>query len=313
MDSSIRSLHQMDLPARFGKIMNASATLVNLLSNDRITKLIVSAFPPDYWTSPWFAALCFTLGLIAILYLGFAKIRLDQAKVHRHMLEASRERERRAYETSDRLVQGLQAIAWSIENATGCAEGIEPLRGILTYSLKQSDTLIEEGRLNMKNLGSPRLGGNLPNEIAVAGSALQNDLQPKYRVIVHGEMRDLRPMVRDDVYRITREALSNAFRHAGANEIETEFCYKRTEIRIYVRDDGCGVSSITLSSRKHGLRNGILGMHREARRVGGILEIRSRPGAGTEIELRIPSALAYDVDESRTKREEPARFARGED
>jgi signal transduction histidine kinase len=101
----------------------------------------------------------------------------------------------------------------------------------------------------MKNLGCLRLGGNLPEEIAVAGRALQNGWQPKYRVIVHGEMRDLQPMVRDDVYRMGREAPSNAFRHSRATETEADFCYERSEIRVYVRDDGCGISATALSNR----------------------------------------------------------------
>jgi signal transduction histidine kinase len=267
--------------------------LAILLSNAQVNKLLGASFESDYWSSNWFRGICLCLGLIAILYLVLAKVRLDQAEVQRRILEASEEREDRFYDTSDMLVQGLQAIVWSIENATIHVEGIDRVEGILAHSLKQSKALVSEGRRNMKSLSRPSLGKDLPKAIAVAGRALQHGCQPKYTVIVHGEMRQLQPLLRDEVYRMGLQALSNAFRHAGANEIEAEFVYKRTEMRVYVRDDGHGISSLALLDRKHGVPHGIQLMHREAKRSGAAIEIRSRQNAGTEIELRVPSSLAY--------------------
>ncbi|WP_263357899.1 sensor histidine kinase [Acidicapsa ligni] len=170
------------------------------------------------------------------------------------------------------------------------------MREILADSLKQSDALIEEAQRNMIALGLPGLDDNLPGAVAVAGRTLKDGGKSKYSVIVHGDMRHLRPMVRDDVYGIAREALSNAFRHAGANEIEAEFFYERNEMRVYVRDDGCGISSTALWGPNCQRHRGILEMRRKARRSGAALEIRSGRNAGAEIEIRLPSALAYEVD-----------------
>jgi signal transduction histidine kinase len=265
-------------------------------------------FPPSYWRSYWFGAVCLVLGLSALSYLLLATLRLDQARAQHRLLRASEEREDTAYETSDGLLQGLQAIVWSIETASVRAEGIEPVRELLSHSLRQSGALMEEGRGRMMSLRRPTHREHLPNAIAVAGKELQRDWQRKYRVIVHGEMRDLRPMVRDDVYKIGREALNNAFRHAAASEIEAEFIYEDSQMRVYVRDDGCGIDSAALSDRSHGVHRGILDMHRKARKAGAILEIRSRRNAGTELELRIPASLAYEVDGSRPTCEDTARL-----
>jgi signal transduction histidine kinase len=230
--------------------------LAILLSNAQVNKLLGASFESDYWSSNWFRGICLCLGLIAILYLVLAKVRLELAEVQH-------------------------------------VEGIDRVEGILAHSLKQSKALVSEGRRNMKSLSRPSLGKDLPKAIAVAGRALQHGCQPKYTVIVHGEMRQLQPLLRDEVYRMGLQALSNAFRHAGANEIEAEFVYKRTEMRVYVRDDGHGISSLALLDRKHGVPHGIQLMHREAKRSGAAIEIRSRQNAGTEIELRVPSSLAY--------------------
>jgi signal transduction histidine kinase len=265
-------------------------------------------FPPSYWRSNWFGAVCLVLGLSALSYLLLATLRLNQARAQHRLLRASEEREDTAYETSDGLLQGLQAIVWSIETASVRAEGIEPVRELLSHSLRQSGALMEEGRGRMMSLRRPTHREHLPNAIAVAGKELQRDWQRKYRVIVHGEMRDLRPMVRDDVYKIGREALNNAFRHAAASEIEAEFVYEDSQMRVYVRDDGCGIDSAALSDRSHGVHRGILDMHRKARKAGAILEIRSRRNAGTELELRIPASLAYEVDGSRPTCEDTARL-----
>jgi signal transduction histidine kinase len=290
--------HCTYLCARFWHTSKESRTLPFMMLDHQVKKLIGLTFPPRYWRSYWFRAVCLVMGMIAIFYLFLAKVRLDQRRVRDCLRRASEEREDRAYQISDKLLQGLQAIALSIETANVRANGIEPVREALARSLQQSGALMEEGRARMMNLHRPKDGEDLPNAIAVACSELQRNEQRKYRVIVHGEMRDLRPMIRDDLYKIGREALHNAFRHADANEIEAEFFYKRSEMRIYVRDDGCGISSAALSDRIHGVHCGIVEMHRKARKSGARLEIRSRRNAGTEIELRIPASLAYEVDGS---------------
>jgi signal transduction histidine kinase len=110
-------------------------------------------------------------------------------------------------------------------------------------------------------------------------------------VIVAGDRRPLDSAVRDEIYRIGREALVNAFRHAQAKnvEVEIEFLGKRLVLRI--RDDGRGIDPAVLQS---GLDNhfGLPGMRERAETIGGQLRVISRPGAGTEIELSVPRAGA---------------------
>jgi two-component system sensor histidine kinase UhpB len=84
------------------------------------------------------------------------------------------------------------------------------------------------------------------------------------------------------VYRIAQEALANIARHADAKRVEVDL---RTGdgVELTVRDDGCGFEPSVPAS---GL--GLGGMAERARLVGGELTIESRPGAGTELSLRVP-------------------------
>jgi signal transduction histidine kinase len=105
---------------------------------------------------------------------------------------------------------------------------------------------------------------------------------------------------RDEIYRIAREALRNAFGHAEAHHIETEITYDQRAMRLHIRDDGKGIPSEFLEEGRRG-HYGLCGMRERARQVGGKLEIWSRPGAGTEIELSITGSIAYHAPTGRLR------------
>jgi signal transduction histidine kinase len=110
---------------------------------------------------------------------------------------------------------------------------------------------------------------------------------------VEGRPRVLAPILRDEIYLIAREALGNAFRHAHAQKIEAEITYGDRRFRLRVRDDGRGLDP---SVRDRGSRAGhwgLTGMRERANAAGGKLEVWSQEGAGTEVDLTIPSSAAY--------------------
>jgi len=113
-----------------------------------------------------------------------------------------------------------------------------------------------------------------------------------FRMSVEGSSRDLNPIVRDDIYRIAREALRNAFRHAQASHIEAEVTYGARELRVRIRDDGTGIDPRHLNAGR-ARHWGLAGMRERAVQIGAHLDLWSEVGAGTEVELRIPGAVAY--------------------
>ena len=94
------------------------------------------------------------------------------------------------------------------------------------------------------------------------------------------------PIVRDEVYRIAREALRNAFSHARASHIEAEISYGEHLFRLRIRDDGEGIAPAMLEEGRPG-HYGLPGMRERAAEIGAKLDIWSGAGTGTEIDLSI--------------------------
>jgi signal transduction histidine kinase len=118
-------------------------------------------------------------------------------------------------------------------------------------------------------------------------------------MVVEGRPRNLRLILRDEIYRIAREALWNAFRHAQARIIETEIAYSRSTLQLRIRDDGVGIDPIVLDQGGRAGHWGLPGMRERAQRIGGRLNVWSRAGAGTEVELGIPGSVAYEPSRTR--------------
>jgi signal transduction histidine kinase len=114
-----------------------------------------------------------------------------------------------------------------------------------------------------------------------------------FRVSVEGPPRGLHPILRDDIYRIAREALRNAFRHAQASQIEAEITYGERILRLRIRDDGKGIDPKHLQAGRDG-HWGLPGMRERAQQIGAQFEMWSEVGAGTEVELRIPGSIVYE-------------------
>jgi signal transduction histidine kinase len=139
------------------------------------------------------------------------------------------------------------------------------------------------------------------NDLAEAITALGEELatardsesaSATFRVSIEGKPRDLHPVLRDDIYRIVREALRNAFHHAQASNIEAEITYSERLLRLRIRDDGKGIDPKLLDAGRDG-HWGLPGMRERAQQIGAQLEMWSELGAGTEVELKIPGPVAY--------------------
>jgi signal transduction histidine kinase len=122
---------------------------------------------------------------------------------------------------------------------------------------------------------------------------------PTFRVSIEGSPPALHPILRDDIYRIAREALRNAFRHAQAHNIEVDVRYSGSLFQLRIRDDGKGIDPRIVAEGRAG-HYGVPGMRERAKRIGGKLDVWTGTGAGTEIELTIPGSIAYGTSPGRT-------------
>jgi nitrate/nitrite-specific signal transduction histidine kinase len=81
--------------------------------------------------------------------------------------------------------------------------------------------------------------------------------------------------------------------HAHANRIEVEVEYASRHLRVLVRDDGRGIDPQVLYSGREG-HWGLIGIRERSKRIGADLRLRSRMGAGTEVDLTVPGSIAFE-------------------
>jgi signal transduction histidine kinase len=141
----------------------------------------------------------------------------------------------------------------------------------------------QERQLRTLLYGTRASSGRLPEALKAAAAEVEDAYAIKVDVVVVGDA----PL--DDTLNAlagaAREALVNAAKHAG---VETVSLYAEVEddaCLCYVRDRGVGFDIEAVGDDRQGLRGSIIG---RIERHGGQVAIRSSPGAGTEVELRVP-------------------------
>ena len=273
--------------------------------NETGAMLNLSILPAYYQTTTFRAA---SLGAILALLWAAYQLRLRQiardfdARLH----ERVNERTRIARELHDTLLQNLHGVMFRFQAAANVLPD-RPLEAKerLDTALQHGTHAIREGRDAVQGL---RASTMVTNDLAVALSTLGEELATQTNdphaataaldVAIHGTPRTLRPIVRDDIYRIASEALRNAFRHAGARRIELEIRYDDRQFHLRVRDDGQGIGPSVLDSDRAG-HFGLSGMRERAELIGGHLEVWSEPGMGAEVALTIPGAAVYATPRAR--------------
>ena len=166
----------------------------------------------------------------------------------------------------------------------------------LDSAIEQAADAINEGRDALQGLCDSTVLGN---DLALAINTLAEELATEssdraaFSVVVEGQSRNLRPILRDEIYKIAAEALRNAFRHAQARRIEIEIRYDDEQFRLRVRDDGTGIDPGVVAAQSSAGHFGLRGMRERATLIGAKLTVWSELDAGTELEVRVPASSAY--------------------
>ncbi|HMF94189.1 MAG TPA: two-component regulator propeller domain-containing protein [Vicinamibacterales bacterium] len=262
---------------------------------------------PAYYQTAWFRAAA-AFGVMALLWMLYQyRLRLVAHEFDARLQERVNERTRIARELHDTLLQGFHGLLFRFQAVSNMlpARPVEAKQQ-LDGAIDQVAQAITEGRDAVQNL---RASTTITNDLAEAistlaaelGAAAVTDSNASPAVVdveVEGTPRHLRPILRDDVYRIAGEALRNALRYAHARRIEVELRYDERQLQVRVRDDGRGIDPAVRDDRRPG-HFGLPGMRERAELAGGHLEVWSEVGLGTEVEVTIPAAAAYAVPRAR--------------
>jgi ligand-binding sensor domain-containing protein/signal transduction histidine kinase len=254
---------------------------------------------PFVYQTAWFQALGVAafLGMLCGLY--WYRMRRLAHDFNVRLEERVTERTRIARELHDTLMQSFQGLMLHLQVVNELLSHGRA-KTELEKSLGHADRAIAEGRSALYDLrSSASATSDLPESIEALAGELSAEGAATFRLVVEGPPRKVQTMIRDEIYRIAREALRNAFHHAQARHIEAEITYGGRAFLLRIRDDGEGIPPEILEQGRPG-HYGVRGMRERATQIGGKLDIWSGVGAGTEIEFSIAASIAYGTSPGRT-------------
>ncbi len=220
----------------------------------------------------------------ARLAAGEAAARREVSRVHAELLatqelfaDAARtaERLRIARELHDALGHHLTALSLQLEIARNVAEG------------RAKEPVDQAHALTKDLLGELRsvvgaMREDQPIDLARALRTLVAGLpRPRVHLDLPERLR-VEPALAHTIFRCVQEALTNAVRHAGADNVFLTVEERDGAIVVVARDDGRGAASLEPGHGLTGLRERIEGM-------GGQVEVDARPGRGVTLRALLPS------------------------
>jgi ligand-binding sensor domain-containing protein/signal transduction histidine kinase len=255
----------------------------------------------------WFrAALLLCAGLLT---LAIYRLRVHQltSLLNLRFEERLAERTRIAQELHDTLQQGFQGLILRFQAANQMLQSNPPeAKQALEKALDRADQTLSESRKAIQGILADsfldrdieRALGVLMSELG-ADSHLAEGKRPTATVIALGQPRNVNPWACEEICKIAREVLRNAFAHGNVRHIEVEVTFSRKFLCVRFRDDGVGIESTASGEGTRIGRLGLTGMKERAERLRGHLSVWSKPNAGTEMEVKIPASTAFEPAHSR--------------
>ena len=290
-----RQAFYTDLPPR-DYVFQVTASNNDGVWNRTGASLAFSVAPTFYQTRA-FTVLCIVGALAVIWLLYLFRVRQIEMRMRVRLEERIVERERIARELHDTLLQGLLSASLQLSVANSQIARDAPAKSLVERILQLLRQVIDEGRNAVRDLRT-RDPDALEQALAQIPQDLAMDEKVEFRLLIEGAPHMLRPRIRDEVYRIGREALANAFRHSQASAVETVLEYTPDRFRMVIRDNGCGMDPDVLQSGRTG-HWGLSGMRERSTQIGAKLKVLSAPGAGTEIDLVVPGGAAFATSVAR--------------
>jgi two-component system sensor histidine kinase DegS len=223
------------------------------------------------------------------------ELKLMQQNLRYYLQQATRaqeeERKRISHELHDDTIQALVVLSRKLDGLASSKQGMSEENRLLIEGLwQQTDSILRGIRRLSQDLRPAALDslGLLPALEWLAANASEYS-GIKTEVKVSGKEYRLPEETAIAIFRITQEALRNAWRHSGATTAHIAVEFTNTKIRIIVNDNGKGFDvPKNLSDMAKDGKLGLTGMQERAQLVGGNITIQSKSGEGTKITLEVP-------------------------
>jgi signal transduction histidine kinase len=209
--------------------------------------------------------------------------REELAEAHRET-GAAAERQRLAVEIHDTLAQGFTSVVMLVQAAEAeVGRRDEQVRRYLALTERTARENLDEARSLVAELGpTPLQSASLAEAIARLTERFADETAISARFELAGAPRQLAAGSDVVLLRVVQEALNNVRRHAAASTLDVKLSYRDGGVCAEVVDDGQGFEPA--SADGFGLR----GMRERVGQAGGEVTVRSYPGRGTSVEVRLP-------------------------
>jgi len=211
-----------------------------------------------------------------------------------HRLVEAQESERRqiARELHDQIGQALTVAQMNLQAVSQSANGSDR-----SSRLKECIDVVENVLEQVHDLSlnlRPSMLDDLGLVPALRWLTEKQASLADLRFEVRSNLEDLHltPAVKTECFRVAQEALTNIVRHAHARSVMVELQHLDGLLELRVRDDGAGFDVNAVRERAvRGASLGLLSMEERAALVGGVLEVKSAAGQGTEVHAWFPTRL----------------------
>ncbi len=201
-------------------------------------------------------------------------------------LTLTAERQRMARELHDTLAQGVAGLVLQLEAVNNHLENgrLPRAQTIIQQSMKRARSTLADARAAIDDLrfDDRSLAENIYHHV---DRFTQATGIPCHLVV---EITAVTEPIADHSERIISESLTNAARHAQANNVWLNVTQSAESLMIEVRDDGIGFDVETAVGAGH---YGLLGMRERARLVNGTFEMTSKAG-DTHLQISLPLEVA---------------------
>lgn len=213
----------------------------------------------------------------------------------RRAVEAQEEERRHiARELHDEAGQALTALRWELTALEEALPHREDHHDEIRQRIAGLRELTERVMTDLRQL-TARLRPAVLDELGLVAALITyaDDCSARYPftvdVQVTGQRRRLPPEVETTLYRIAQEALTNVARHAQAQHAWIRLYIGEEEVNLVIADDGIGMDvEQARQAAACGKGWGLAGICERVQLLEGHLDLRSSPGAGTEVIVRIP-------------------------
>ena len=245
-----------------------------------------------WYQTIWFRALCFVAGLVLLWAIYRVRVQRMARSMKARFDERLAERTRIARDLHDTFLQTIQGSKLVADDALSATTDLSHMRQAMEKLSIWLGRATEEGRAALNSLRTSAaevndLAGGFQR--ALEECRILSSMEVSFQV--SGQIHEMHPIVRDEVYRIGYEAIRNACVHSQATQLNVELSYAQ-DLSLCIFDNGTGIDPEVLRRGRQG-HFGLQGMRERALRIMGKFSIESSAGSGTTVTLTVPGGIIY--------------------